>query len=69
VNDFSAPASHPACTHRQITAYNVASTGEPVPFWACAECGRRFEPTQPSEEQAHQLDVAGDDARKPDGRD
>jgi hypothetical protein len=41
---FGSLPSHPACTHREITAYAVAATGEPVPFWSCAACGRRFEP-------------------------
>jgi hypothetical protein len=45
--DFGALPSHPDCTHREITAYSVKATGEPVPFWSCAACGRRFAPTQP----------------------
>ena len=31
------------CTHRAITAWK-AEDGEPVDFWSCADCGRRFEP-------------------------
>jgi len=54
-NPFSALASHPECTHRHITAHNVAETGEPVPFWSCSSCGRRFAPTEPTDEKAYQL--------------
>ena len=44
-DEFSAPASHPHCTHRTITAYQTTESREPVAFWSCAACGRRFAPT------------------------
>jgi hypothetical protein len=34
--EFSPLASHPDCTHREITSYHAKETGEPVAFWACA---------------------------------
>ena len=34
------------CTHPRIITYHDADTGLPVQLWACAECGRRFEPLQ-----------------------
>jgi|GEM_PF-5968413 hypothetical protein len=58
MDDFSPLSSHPTCTHREITAYSVASTGEPVAFWACAHCGRRFAPIEPNEE-SNAADYAG----------
>lgn len=44
--EFSAPGSHPNCTHREITAYHATESGEPMPFWSCKTCGRRFAPTE-----------------------
>lgn len=44
--DFSPLASHPDCTHRDITAYHATESGQPMPFWSCANCGRRFAPTE-----------------------
>lgn len=44
-NQFSPHGGKPRCTHRVVIGYDWADTGEPVPFWACAMCGRRFQPT------------------------
>lgn len=63
--EFSPLASHPTCTHREITAYNVAATGEPMAFWSCAQCGRRFEPTQPSPDQMGQHAYPPESAAEP----
>lgn len=46
--EFKSLPSHPRCTHREITAYHATESGEPMPFWSCAACGRRFAPTEPS---------------------
>lgn len=38
------------CTHPRIITYHDADTGQPVQLWACAECGRRFEPLRLDDE-------------------
>jgi len=43
--NFFPLATHPNCTHRTIIAYQTTDTHEPVAFWACKDCKRRFEPT------------------------
>jgi hypothetical protein len=45
--NFYPLATHPNCTHRTVISYQTVDTHEPMAFWACKECKRRFEPTQP----------------------
>ena len=33
------------CTHRSIAANHATESGQPMPFWSCTACGRRFVPT------------------------
>jgi hypothetical protein len=43
--EFSPLGSRPNYTHRAIIAYHATESGEPMPIWSCATCGRRFTPT------------------------
>lgn len=47
--DFALELELGACTHRRIVGWHVAAdhpeAGTPLALWACAECQRRFEPT------------------------
>jgi hypothetical protein len=45
--NFFSTEAFPNCTHREITAYSYINTKEPAAFWACALCGRKFEPVKP----------------------
>jgi hypothetical protein len=44
--NFSPIAEYPDCTHRNIIAWQTADTHEPMAFWSCKVCKRRFEPTK-----------------------
>ena len=32
------------CTHRKVTTYFFVDGNQPAGLWACADCGRKFEP-------------------------
>lgn len=40
------------CKHTHIVTYIDVETNQPTSLWACAECGRRFEPLTDTDDTA-----------------